>query len=124
MTRTTKGGLSNAEKLRRRDEAVDRIRELLALKKMAVVHVAGALGIGEGTAYGYLRFMAELGEARRSGKHDEANRQLWELGREAFDGETPEHDAQSAWVVPARQMGMQRDPLVEALFGPARGAAA
>lgn len=28
--------------------------------------------------------------------------------------------AQLAWIVPARQMGMPRDPLVAALFGPAR----
>jgi hypothetical protein len=25
-----------------------------------------------------------------------------------------------AWIVPARQMGMLRDPLVAALFGPAQ----
>jgi hypothetical protein len=121
---TPKGGLSNAEKVRIRDEAIDKIRPLLAEKRMCVADIASHLGLAEGTTYGYLRFMAELGEARRSGEIDEGNRHLWELGREEFDGEDPDPQRHGAWIAPARQMGMWRDPLVAALFGPARGVAA
>jgi hypothetical protein len=116
--------ISNAEKLRRRDAACVRIREMLAAQQMSVGAIAADLGLNTGTVYGYLGFMAELGEVRRAVVPG-ARRPLWELGVEDpakldVHGMRP----QGAVIVPAVQVGMRRDGLVAALFGPARGAAA
>lgn len=116
--------MSNAEKLRRRDAACMRIRALLAEQPMSVGAIASDLGLNTGTVYGYLCFLAELGEARRAGVPG-ARRPLWELGVEdAAKLEAHAMRPQGVVVVPAVQMGMWRDPLDVALFGPARGGSA
>jgi hypothetical protein len=116
--------LSNAEKLRRRDAACERIRVLLAKQPMSVGAIAADLGLNTGTVYGYLCFMAELGEVRRAGVPG-ARRPLWELGVEhPAKLEANAVRPQGAVIVPAVQVGMHRDGLVAALFGPARGALA
>ena len=70
----------------------------------------------------------QLRVARRAGTQDEQKRELWELGE---DPTLPSPDelldqsfAQRRSAVPARQVGMWRDYLVAALFGPAQEAAA
>lgn len=121
MSRFNKGGLSNAEKIARREVAMERILALLAEKKLSVTDVAKDLGIHQTTAYGYLRYMADLGEAHRTEEAEENGRALWALGRD--ESNLPETGKQSGFkgtvIVPARQVGIPRDPLVAALFGPA-----
>jgi hypothetical protein len=121
----TKGGLSNAQKIALRSAAVKRIGELLDKCPLSAVDLAKVLRINSNTAYGYLRYMAEMGEVRRTGKFDASRRELWELGAEdPARLEVREARSNGATIVPACQVGMWRDPLDVALFGPARGAAA
>jgi DNA-binding IclR family transcriptional regulator len=47
-----------------------------------VVDLARVLRINSNTVYGYLRYMAEMGEVRRSGEFDTERREKWELGAE------------------------------------------
>ncbi|WP_371763348.1 hypothetical protein [Massilia sp.] len=116
--------MSNAEKLRRRDAACVRIRELLAAKPMSVAVIASELCLNTGTVYGYLCFLAEIGEVRRAGNPG-ARRPLWELGVEdAAKLEAHAMRPPGVVIVPAVQVGMWRDPLDVALFGPARGGVA
>jgi hypothetical protein len=115
---------SNAAKIAMRAEAVKRIRELLGRARLSVVDLARVLRINSNTMYGYLRYMAEIGEVRRSGEFDAERREKWELGTED-PAKLQKHEAKphGAVIVPARQVGMWRDPLDVALFGPAREAA-
>lgn len=122
--------LSNAQRVERRTAACARIRELLAVKPMSVGALAADLTrtlkvtVSTGTVYGYLRFMAELGEARRAGKPG-VRQPLWELGQEAQQHlEIYNMRPHGPVIVPAVQVGMQRDDLVAALFGPAGPGAA
>jgi len=116
--------LSNAAKIALRAEAVTRIRELLGKAKLSVVDLARVLRINSNTVYGYLRYMAEMGEVRRSGEFDAERREKWELGPEDPEKlSVTEKRPIGAVTVPARQEGKTRDPLVAALFGPASGAA-
>jgi hypothetical protein len=115
--------MSNAEKLRRRDEACVRIRELLAAQPMCVSAIAATLRLNTGTVYGYLCFLAEVGEARRAGVPG-ARRPMWELGVEdAAKLAAHAMRPQGVVIVPAVQVGMWRDPMDVALFGPAPGCA-
>lgn len=117
--------LSNAAKIAMRAEAVTRIRELLGKAKLSVVDLARVLRINSNTVYGYLRYMAEMGEVRRSGEFDAERREKWELGAEdPVKLQKQEVKPQGAVIVPARQVGMSRDGLVAALFGPAKHGAA
>lgn len=113
--------LSNAEKVSRRDAAIERIGEMLAEKPRTVIEMAADLSIPWNTVYGYMRFMQEVGDAHQTGEFDGGRREFWAAGR-ANQGEvleTLDANPRRAWIVPARQMGMPRDPLVAALFGPA-----
>jgi DeoR/GlpR family transcriptional regulator of sugar metabolism len=117
--------LSNAAKIALRAEAVARIRELLGKARLSVVDLARVLRINSNTVYGYLRYMAEMGEVRRSGEFDADRREKWELGAE--DPEKLHATAKrpiGAVIVPAQQVGMSRHWMDVALFGPAQGAAA
>lgn len=120
-----KTNLSNAEKIAQRAAAVKRIRELLGKAQLSVVDLARVLGLNSNTVYGYLRYMAEMGEVRRSGEFDVDRREKWKLGAEdPAKLQKQEAKPQGAVVVPARQVGMVRDALVAALFGPVQGARA
>lgn len=124
MTRTKipamRPGMTVGEKRAIRDDFCKQIRALLERKPMTVVDIAAAIGLRETTAYGYLCHMADIGEARRSSEVGIKNRQLWTLGRE---GNRPVKQMRpvlqpGVTVAPARQVGMWRDPLDVALFGP------
>lgn len=123
--RIHKGGPSNAEKIARREVAMERILVLLAEKPLSVTDIAQDLKISQNTAYGYLRYMVELGDVHRTDETEENGRALWALGRDEGNlAEVPKHPGFKGVVnVPARQVGIPRDPLVAALFGPAREAA-
>lgn len=117
-----------AEMIARRDEAMDQIRQLLVDKPLSVVDVAKRLGLPETTAYTYLSRLADSGEAYRTSERDVKHRALWAgTGRAPQQGSldvTPGRGGErSTRTVPARQEGKTRDPLVAALFGPARSAA-
>lgn len=112
----------SAEKRAMRTACVIRIREVLADGPMSTFDVKKALGVSSSATYAALNFMMlELREVRRSGQRDDRRAFLWELGE---DLTLSAADQQQTRTVPARQVGMWRDHLVAALFGPAQGAAA
>lgn len=121
--------VGRAAKLARRAEVVEKIKVLLAQRRMSAAEIAEELDLLKTTAFAYLRHMSlELRVARKAGIQVEHGRQLWELGEDLTLPTPDELLEQSIAVrrstVPARQVGMWRDSLVAALFGPARGAAA
>jgi hypothetical protein len=117
-------GGHTADQIARREATLVRIRDLLAKKPHSRVDLAIALGIPSGTVYGYLCQMQEVDEVYQLERTDEKGRKLWAAeGGKATPRGVVEHQKR-AWIVPARQMGMQRDALVAALFGPARGGVA
>lgn len=114
------------EQVSRREAAMQRIRKMLADQSMSCFDLSAELGIPSGTVYGYLRNLEEQGEVYQLEHLDDRGRKAWALDSEAQQAATDrvaaEH-AKRAWIVPARQIGMHRDELVAALFGPAQGAA-
>lgn len=124
--RLQKGGPSAADKIAAREEVLDALRELLAQGNKTVHDVREQMNLSRSTAYAYLLYLEGIDEAHRTGVRDEHGREPWAAGPAPVpEGEeVVEADGCCAWIVPARQMGMQRDPLVAALFGPARGGAA
>lgn len=117
------------EKRALRAVSVVRIRELLAGGPRTVIAIAADLGVSNSGAYSFLRYMAhDLREVRKADHQDAKGRDLWELGEDLMlptpDELLDASFARQAKSVPARQVGMQRDRLVAALFGPAAGAAA
>lgn len=114
-------GRSVAEIIEQRDAALARIRAMLAEKPVTVADVCIALGVARGAAYRYLKHLAVEDEAHPTRKFDAKRRELWAAGA----GEDKRKGAVAKIAtVPAQQVGVHRDPLVAALFGPARGAAA
>lgn len=115
-----------AEVIARRDAALEQIRELLAEKSMSALDIATKLGVSARTAYGWLMYMKDLGEAHQVDVPDQRGRKLWALGRDPVTSEIEgvDDDRPRAWIVPARQVGMFRHWMDVALFGPAQGAAA
>ncbi|WP_323141319.1 helix-turn-helix domain-containing protein [Massilia phyllosphaerae] len=114
--------MSNATKVAMRADAIRRITELLSKAPLSVVDLARVLKINSNTVYGYLRYMAEMGDVRRSGEVDAQKREQWELGPEdPARLQSQEARPHGGVVVPARQMGMKRHPQDVAFFGPARG---
>lgn len=102
--------------------SVGQIRELLANGPMTAHDIGAQLGISRTGVRRFLRYMAnDLREVRKTGEQADRRRDLWELGEnpEVVDPQVE----QQAQTVPARQVGMWRDSLVAALFGPAPGAA-
>lgn len=111
----------------RRAAAIEQVRTLLAAQPLSCSDVATQLGMPSNTIYRYLCLMEEVGEVYRLEGHDGNGRKIWALDSEdhqaATDRAHAEH-ARRAWIVPARQVGMWRDSLDVALFGPARGGVA
>lgn len=117
-------GGHTAEVIARRDEAVEQIKVMLAEQRMPALEVAAQLGVPMGTAYGWLTYMKDLGEAHQVDAP--GGRKLWAPGRDPVTSEVEGVDehAKRAWIVPARQVGMFRHWMDVALFGPAKGVAA
>jgi hypothetical protein len=120
---TTKGSPTLAEKLANREVVLEQIRALLAMRNLTALDAADALNLNRTTVYAYFVYLAELGEAHKTGERDGQKRALWAAGRAPVKEEGGQEEL-AAKTVPAVQIGMKRDPLAEALFGPARGAAA
>jgi len=94
-----------------RDERLDQLLALLAERRMTGPDIAEALGVSRPTAHEYLRRLQAAGEVRPTQERDRRGRQLWMVTSE-------QEFASPAKIVPARQVGMWRDALVAALFGP------
>ena len=115
--------VSPAIRQERRIAACARILVALEAGPLAAGPVADLVGLNRSTGYAHLKYMAsELRTVRRAG-HDEEGRVTWELG-EDFSLPTPDECLDAAFAarhatVPARQLGMSRDSLVAAFFGPA-----
>lgn len=119
-------GGHTADAIARRDAAIEQIRTMLTEKRMSALDVAAQLGVSTSTAYGWLMYMKDLAEVHQVDEPDHRGRKLWVLGRDPLTSgiEGIDDDAPRAWIVPARQVGMFRHWMDEALFGPAQGAAA
>jgi hypothetical protein len=115
---------ASAEMIARRDEALEQIRLMLTDQRMSALDVATALAEPAPTVYGWLVYMRDLGEAHQVAAP--GGRKLWVLGRDPVTSEIEgvDENAQRAWIVPARQVGMFRHWMDVAFFGPAKGAAA
>lgn len=119
-------GSHTIDAIARREAGIEQIRLLLAEQSMPTAQVAAPLGVSINTAYGWLTYLKDLGEAHQVEVPGGGGRKLWALGRDpvtAPSGELDDDDRR-AWIVPARQVGMKRHWMDEALFGPARGVAA
>lgn len=120
-------GGHTSDQAARRAAAIERVRALLTEQPRSCFDLAAVTGIPSGTMYRYLCHMKEEGEAYQMDALDDRGRKTWAIDSEALqmatDRAAAEH-SKRAWIVPARQIGMPRDPLVAALFGPAAGAAA
>lgn len=115
------------EQVARREAAIQKIRDVLTKRPMTAIELAVFIGLPTRTVYGYLARLQDMGEAYQMGGTDERGRKTWAMDDDAqkiaADRAAQEY-SKRAWITPARQMGMPRDPLVTALFGPARGSAA
>lgn len=109
-----------------------RIAELLAARPMTAAELARVLleelRASRATTIGYLRQLHKGERSVRPTGGTQGRSALWTIG--ADPTLPPPSDAHERGFVPkrprvpAQQVGMQRDSLVAALFGPARGAAA
>jgi hypothetical protein len=109
-------GRSVAEIVEQRDAALARVRTMLAEKPVTVHDVCVALGVARGNAYRLLKHLAVEDEAHPTRKFDAKRRELWAAG----PGEDKRKGAAvTITTVRAEQVGVHRDELVAALFGPA-----
>lgn len=113
-------GGHTSETIARREAGIEQIRAMLAEQRMSVFDVAAQLGVSDSTAYGWLTYLKDLGEAHQ--EDAPGGRKLWVFGRDPVTSEVEgcDDDAPRAWIVPARQVGMQRHWMDVALFGPAQ----
>jgi DNA-binding transcriptional regulator YhcF (GntR family) len=111
----------NATRTAQRAAGMQKVHAQLAGQELSSSAIAAQLGLNTSTVYGYLRQLEEEGYVRKTGAQDAGGRQTW-----AQDNATRKMDnnhASRARITPARQIGMRRHWLVEALFGPARNVA-
>lgn len=122
---------SRQEQLATRAASVARIKELLAVEPRTAAELsqvlASELQVTRTTVFGYLRHMHKTERSIRLAGETRGRAELWELGADpalpAPDEALDRSFARKCATVPARQVGMEREPLVAALFGPAREAA-
>jgi hypothetical protein len=113
---------SPAERLAHRAEVCVRIEALLEGGEMSVADISDQVGILRSTGQAYLRYMwRQLRLVRKTGQTSKWGRCNWELGADP-DLPTADEMLDAAFApirknLPARQIGMQRDPLVTAFFG-------
>lgn len=114
------------EKIAARNKAMEGILDLLSKEgKKPVSFISQKLGLKQSTAHKYLLdMMRNQRNIRRSGELDDHKRVLWEIGE---DPALPSPEdflemqfAPNQKYCIAVQVGIKRDPLVAALFGPAK----
>lgn len=123
---------SKQEQMAARAASMARVKELLAAQPMTAAELARALvnelKIVQPTALGYLRHMHKAERSIRPTGETRGRAELWTLGTDPTLADPDEvldrMFAAKRATVPACQVGMWRDPLVAAMFGPAQGAAA
>lgn len=115
---------SPAERLAYRAEMCIRIGKLLKRGPLTAPEIANIIGVLPTTAQSYLRYMASnLRTVRKTQVVAKYGRCKWELGEDPTlptpDEMLDQAIAPRQKLSPARQLGMPRDPLIAALFGPA-----
>ena len=116
------------EQLAARAAAVAGVLELLKEGPKTAAEMFAVIGGLRPTFSNYLNHMHKtLRQIRMTGQYRNRG-ELWELGADPalpeLDDELDQLIAPKRGIHPARQLGMRRDPLVAALFGPALGATA
>lgn len=109
-------GRSVAEIIEQREAALTRVRAMLAEKPVTVHDVCIALGVARGAGYRLLKHLAVEDEAHPTRKFDRKRREYWASGAGLDKRKGAEV---KIMAVRAEQVGVQRGPLVAALFGPA-----
>jgi hypothetical protein len=111
-----------------RAEAVAKVTEALAEGPKTMAELLEVVKCLRPTMANYMRYMHKtLRVIHMTGQYRNRG-ELWALGADTtlptFDEQLDQLFAAKCGTVPARQLGMWRDPLVAALFGPASGGAA
>lgn len=110
-----------AAKQSRRADAMQKVLELLTSGPMSCFDLCGELGIAAATMYDWLHDLQIEGKVYQQEGTDVRGRKMWALDsneRRAAEDRVQADHAKRCWRTTARQIGMQRDPLVAALFGP------
>lgn len=100
-----------------REAAIERINALLAQGPASRATISATLGLNENTCSIYLGYMRKERMIRTNGKRRSFAALEWELGE---DPNLPPEGYADQRSVKACQVGIKRDWLVAALFGPAR----
>lgn len=119
--------LGMPHRLAAREALLSKALELFAEGPMTTPEMFAALGVNRSTGFAYLRKLREGGKVYLTDdKRDGLG--LYALGTEPMltcsDEEVDAAFELKRSVARASQVGMWRDPLVAALFGPAQGVAA
>lgn len=116
------GGMK-AQHEKARAATVEKILNLLAGERLSAPELSRATRVEPNTLNGYLRYMQRTLRKARPTTMRRAKAALWELGA---DPSLPSEDeilerliAPKRGIRPAVQIGIPRDPLIAALFGPA-----
>ena len=120
-------GRSVAEIVERREKALARVRTMLAAGPVTAHDICVELGMARGAGNRLLKHLAVDDEAHPTRKFDEKRRELWAAGPGEPGTMKPslrKGVVRDVTTVRAEQVGAQRDPLVAALFGQARGGVA
>lgn len=119
---TSLAKMGMAHRTAAREAALSKALELFAQGPMTTVEMIAALGVNRSTGFAYLRKLRADGKVCRT-EEMRGGLTLYALGAEPSPDDTDEEvDAAMAlkrFVAQASQVGMWRDPLVAALFGPA-----
>lgn len=110
-----------------REAAMTKAQELLANGPLTAADLIARLGVNRSTGFAYLRKLRAAGKVHATDEKRDGLA-LYALGAEpglaCSDEEIDAAFELKQYVARAGQVGMWRDPLVAALFGPAQGAAA
>ena len=124
MTRAKPG--AEAKRLRQAAEraaAVDKILDMLSMKRCTAPELAEVTKVEKNTLNGYLRYMQKTLRKVRIASAAGIRPALWELGADpALPTEDEKLDqliAPKRGIHKAVQIGIPRDPLIAAFFGPA-----
>ncbi|WP_208280143.1 helix-turn-helix domain-containing protein [Massilia oculi] len=110
-----------------REAAMAKAQELLANGPLTAAELIAGLDVNRSTGFAYLRKLRAAGKVYATDEKRDGLA-LYALGTEpglaCSDDEIDAVFELKQYAARAGQVGMWRDPLVAALFGPARGAAA
>jgi len=127
LSSTSIAKMSRAQQQTMRAQAMALARDALKVAPLTTHELFDAIGVTRSTGFTYLRTLAKAGEAHMTDQRRNGMA-LWAAGpdpkMDATDDAVDAAMELKRYVAQAQQMGMWRDPLVAALFGPARGAAA